>query len=194
MHFSYISSRSQMSIQVSGLVHPYISVSSLFPIDISAQHGDALAICGANGSGKTTFLKLLLNELQPKKGEIKIDKEFAYLGVRNGLKPQLTIRQQLPYFMSSQLAFPWPEFLNKMYKDLSSGQQRLIVLWLTLCGSKSLILLDEPFSHLDIHSRSLACAWINTQLNLKKMIIFTHHNPEELSDIKSLQVLDLNGF
>ena len=50
-----------MSIQVSGLVHPYISVSSLFPIDISAQHGDALAICGANGSGKTTFLKLLFN-------------------------------------------------------------------------------------------------------------------------------------
>lgn len=183
-----------MSIQVSGLAHPYISVSSLFPIDISAQHGDALAICGANGSGKTTFLKLLLSELQPKKGEIEIDKEFAYLGVRNGLKPQLTIRQQLQYFMSSQLAFPWPEFLNKMYKDLSSGQQRLIALWLALYGSKSLILLDEPFSHLDTHSLFLACTWINTQLNLKKTIVFTHHNPEELIDIQSLKVLDLNGF
>ncbi len=183
-----------MSMQVSGLVHPYIRISSLFPVDISAQSGNALAICGSNGSGKTTFLKLILNELQPKKGTIKADKEFAYLGVRNGLKPQLTIRQQLPYFMSRQLAFPWPEFLHKIYRDLSTGQQRLVALWLTLHRSKPLILLDEPFSHLDFSSCSLACAWINTQLNLKKTIIFTHHNPEELNGINSLQILDLNGY
>ena len=67
MHFSYISERSQMSMQASGLVHPYIRISGLFPVDISAYPGTALAICGSNGAGKTTFLKLLLKEIEPKK-------------------------------------------------------------------------------------------------------------------------------
>ncbi len=182
-----------MSMQIVGLIHPYIRVSSLFPVDISAQGGSALAICGANGSGKTTFLKLLLNELPPKKGTIKIDTEFAYLGIKNGLKPQLTIRQQLPFFMAKQVTFPWSEFLNKAYKDLSSGQQRLVTLWLTLHRPEPLILLDEPFSHLDARSCTLVYGWINTLLDLKKTIVFTHHNPEELKYIQSLQVLDLNG-
>jgi len=193
MHFSYISERSQMSMQVSGLVHPYIRISGLFPIDISAYPGTALAICGSNGAGKTTFLKLLLKELQPKKGTIKIDKEFAYLGIRNGFKPQLTVRQQLSYFMSTQLGFPWPEFLQIIYKDLSTGQQRLVALWVMLHNSKPLILLDEPFAHLDSQGCSQAYMWINTQLNLKKTIIFTHHCSEGLHEIESLKVFDLNG-
>ena len=180
-------------MQVLGLVHPYIRASGHFPIDVSVENGSALAICGANGSGKTTFLNLLLKEMSPKKGTIKINAEISYLGIKNGLKPQLTVGQQLPYFMAKQLTFPWPEFMDKPYQDLSSGQQRLVAVWLTLNRSPSLILMDEPFSHLDAHSGALACTWINVQLDSKKTIVFTHHNLEELRDIKSLQVLDLNG-
>jgi ABC-type multidrug transport system ATPase subunit len=115
------------------------------------------------------------------------------MGIKNGLKPQLTIKQQLSYFMEKQLTFPWPEFINKFYKDLSSGQQRLVALWLALHRATSLILMDEPFSHLDASSCALAHGWINAQLGFKKTIVFTHHNPEELRGIKSLQILDLNG-
>jgi heme exporter protein A len=179
-------------MQVLSLVHPYIRISRYFPINISVEKGDVLAVCGANGSGKTTFLHLLLNELSPQKGTVKIDAEHCYLGIKNGLKPQLTIRQQLPYFASNQLTFPWPEWINKPYKDLSSGQQRLVALWMTLHRTEPLILMDEPFSHLDGCSFDLASTWINTQLDFKKTIIFTHHHFEELKCIKSLQVLDLN--
>lgn len=179
-------------MQVLSLVHPYIRTSSYFPINISVEKGNVLAVCGANGSGKTTFLHLLLNDLYPQKGTVKIDVGYCYLGIKNGLKPQLTIRQQLPYFSSEQLTFPWPRWINKLYKDLSSGQQRLVALWMTLHRTESLILMDEPFSHLDGPSFAIACTWINAQLELKKTIILTHHNAEELKDIKSLQVLDLN--
>jgi ABC-type multidrug transport system ATPase subunit len=181
-------------MQASGLVHPYIRISGLFPMDISAYPGMALAICGSNGTGKTTFLKLLLKEIEPKKGTVQIDAQFAYLGIKNGFKPQLTVQQQLPYFMSDQLDFPWPEFLHTVYKGLSTGQQRLVALWLTLHSSKPLILLDEPFAHLDSLGCSQAYMWINTQLNLKKTIIFTHQCPEGLKDIQSLQIFDLNGY
>ena len=181
-----------MSIQVSGLVHPFIRVSYYLPINILVSGGSVLAVCGVNGSGKTTFLKLLLNEVQPKKGIINAHAEYAYLGVKNGLKPQLKLRLQLPYFTSKQQQFPWPEFLDKIYQDLSKGQQRLVALWIVLHSTKSLILIDEPFMHLDKNNSSLVNAWMNQQLNLKKTIILTHHNPEDLKTIQSLQVLDLN--
>lgn len=181
-----------MSIQILGLVHPFIRASCLFPIDVLLQPGNALVICGANGTGKTTLLRLLLNELQPKKGTIKTNEKITYLGVKNGLKLQLKVCQQLPYFMSNQQEFPWPEFLNKTYKDLSKGQQRLIALWLALHSSMQLILVDEPFMHLDNYNRSIALTWIAKQLHLKKTIIFSHHNLEDLKNIHPLHILDLN--
>jgi ABC-type multidrug transport system ATPase subunit len=54
--------------------------------------------------------------------------------------------------------------------------------------------LDEPFAHLDSLGCSQAYMWINTQLNLKKTIIFTHQCSEGLKDIQSLQIFDLNGY
>lgn len=183
-----------MSIQVLRLVHPYIRTSSFCPIDITVEKASVLAVCGANGSGKTTFLKLLLNELQPQSGQIKIDTEFSYLGTKNGLKSQLLIRQQLPYFLCSQSEFPWPHLLDKVYKNLSSGQQRLVALWLVLHSAKPLIFLDEPFSYLDANSFKQSCTWINTQLDLQKTIVFTHHSSEEIKNINSLQILDLNEW
>jgi len=50
-----------MSIQVSNLVHPFISLSKIFPIEIISEKNKAIVVTGSNGSGKTTFLKLLLN-------------------------------------------------------------------------------------------------------------------------------------
>ena len=181
-----------MSIQVSNLVHPFINLSTAYPIAITAEKNKAMVVTGTNGSGKTTFLKLLLKELQPKRGKITVDGDIAYLGTKNGLKPQILLRQQLPHFLKSQVAFPWPQFLNMDYQDLSSGQQRLVALWLVLQTPKSIILLDEPFAHLDVNGITLACAWLNAQIDLQKTIVFTHHQLEGLNQISCLQVLDLN--
>ncbi len=181
-----------MSIQVSNLVHPFIRLSTVYPIEIVSEQNKAMVVAGANGSGKTTFLKLLLRELQPKRGQVTVEGDLAYLGIKNGLKPQLSLGQQLPYFLNRHVAFPWPQFLNIEYQGLSSGQQRLVALWLILQTRKSVILLDEPFAHLDVQSIELACTWLNAQIALQKTIVFTHHHLESLSQIACLQVLDLS--
>ncbi|MCE2716681.1 MAG: ATP-binding cassette domain-containing protein [Pseudomonadota bacterium] len=181
-----------MSIQIFNMMHPFIKISSFTPINIFLGRNNGLAVCGPNGCGKTTFLKLLLKEQHPVRGHINIQENLAYLGVKNGLKPQLTLSQQLPFFMPDPGDFPWPEFLKRKYQDLSKGQQRLVALWIALHGSKILVLLDEPFMHLDVQNFLLACGWITTQLSRGKIIILTHHNPTELQTIYPLQVLDLN--
>jgi ABC-type Mn2+/Zn2+ transport system ATPase subunit len=181
-----------MSIQVSNLVHPFISLSKIFPIEIISEKNKAIVVTGSNGSGKTTFLKLLLNELLPKRGKITVDGDIAFLGTKNGLKPQILLRQQLPYFLAKNVTFLWPHFLNMQYQELSAGQQRLVALWLILQTVKPIILLDEPFAHLDSSSRNMAYTWLNAKINSQKTIVFSHHNLEELTEINGLQVLDLN--
>lgn len=183
-----------MPVKILNLMHPFIKASSFSPINISILPCNGLAVCGANGSGKTTFLRILLEEIHPTKGSISISERLTYLGVKNGLKPQLRLSHQLPYFTSNYDSFPWPELFKKKYKDLSLGYQRLTALWISLHSNRSIVLLDEPFIHLDFQNFSLACTWIINQLNCGKIIILTHHNPTELQAIYPLQILDLNIF
>jgi ABC-type multidrug transport system ATPase subunit len=181
-----------MSIQVSNLVHPFIRLSTAYPIEIAAEKNKAIVVNGTNGSGKTTFLKLLLKELTPKRGSITVAGDVAFLGTKNGLKPQISLCQQLPYFLTTKVLFPWPKFLNMNYQELSSGQQRMVALWLILQPPKPILLLDEPFAHLDASSRTQVCTWLNEQMAMHKTIVFSHHNLEELNQVTGLQVLDLN--
>lgn len=181
-----------MPVEILNLAHPFIKISNFFPISVSVQYGNALAICGMNGCGKTTFLRILLGEILPSYGEISVSEKLTYLGVKNGLKPQLKVGLQLPYFTSSYQEFPYGEFLKRRYDDLSKGQQRLIALWIALHGSKSLVLLDEPFLHLDSQNFSVVSEWVINQLKRGKIIILTHHSPVELQKVSPLQILDLN--
>ncbi len=183
-----------MSIQVSNLVHPFIYLSSVYPIDIFSEKNRIIAIIGNNGSGKTSFFKLLLKELQPKRGKVIVNGEISFLGTKNILKPQIILRKQLPYFSTTNTPLPWSQFLNMPYQELSAGQQRLVALWLILQSTKPIILLDEPFMHLDDNARSLACDWLNSAIALEKIIIFSHPNLNELSKINNLQILDLNRY
>jgi ABC-type multidrug transport system ATPase subunit len=181
-----------MSIQVSNLVHPFIRLSTAYPIEIAAEKNKAIVVKETNGSGKTTFLKLLLKELIPKRGKITVAGDVAFLSTKNSLKPQISLRQQLPYFLTTKVPFPWPKFLNMDYKELSAGQQRMVALWLVLQSPKPIILLDEPFVHLDSTSKMQVCTWLNEQIAMQKTIVFSHHSLEELNQVTDLQVLDLN--
>lgn len=181
-----------MSIQVCNLVHPFIYISRLCPIELSSNENQAIAIIGGNGCGKTTFLRLLLKDLLPKHGTIIINNDIAFLGINNGLKPQVILKKQLPYFLNHNVTFPWPQFLHMKFQELSKGQQRLIALWITLQTLSPLILLDEPFIYLDSPSRNLVFEWINASIKLGKTIVFTSHSIDGLNTINNLKVLDLS--
>ncbi|HOA91219.1 MAG: metal ABC transporter ATP-binding protein [Bacillota bacterium] len=68
----------EIVIDVRGLYFGYLKEPILQNLYFQARQGERIAIVGANGSGKTTFLKLLLGHLKPWEGEIKIlDREIA---------------------------------------------------------------------------------------------------------------------
>lgn len=137
------------------------------------NEGSFAAILGPNGSGKTTFIKVILNLLHADEGEIKLlgedhkNKEarvgVSYLPENYQFPKKFTIRQMLKLYNNlnhsgqkgldeqiNKLAEAFNvDYLNKKMKDLSKGMRQNAALMQTFLGQHQFYILDEPFNGLD---------------------------------------------
>ncbi len=132
------------------------------------QKGDRIGILGKNGSGKTSFLKMLIDEMQPDGGTIKRKKEleFSYFDQkRKDLKDDLSIMKTLcpdggdhvdVMGKSRHVCGYLKDFLFDPAKvhhnvgSLSGGQKNRLMLAKILANPKSCLILDEPTNDLDM--------------------------------------------
>ncbi len=132
------------------------------------QKGDRIGILGKNGSGKTSFLKMLINELEPDAGSIKRKKEleFSYFDQkRKDLKDDMTILKTLcpdggdhvdVMGKSRHVCGYLKDFLfdpSKVHHNvgtLSGGQKNRLMLAKILANPKTCLILDEPTNDLDM--------------------------------------------
>ncbi|PZQ46656.1 MAG: ABC transporter family protein [Micavibrio aeruginosavorus] len=132
------------------------------------QKGDRIGILGKNGSGKTSFLKMLIGELEPDGGTIKRKKEleFSYFDQkRKDLKDDLTLWKTLcPEGGDHVDVMGKPRHVCGYLKDflfdpskahhavgtLSGGQKNRLMLAKILANPKTCLILDEPTNDLDM--------------------------------------------
>ena len=142
-----------------------------FSMKISKK--DRIGLLGSNGSGKSTFLKILLNELHLKSGTLKLRKEleFSYFDqLRNDLKDNLPIKKILVPSGGDYLKTQGKErhvcsYLKDFHFDpskandpvgsLSGGMKNRLLLSKVLSNPKSGLILDEPTNDLDIDTLDL---------------------------------------
>ncbi|RXI96170.1 ABC transporter ATP-binding protein [Anaerobacillus alkaliphilus] len=132
--------------------------------DLLVYYGERAALIGANGSGKTTFLKMLLGEEQPDSGVVKLgaNVEVGYLPQNITFKnEELTVVEcfREDFFIMEGKA---REYLSKFMfygssvfkkvKHLSGGERIRLKLSQLLYEDVNLLILDEPTNHLDINS------------------------------------------
>ena len=142
-----------------------------FSLKISKK--DRIGLLGSNGSGKSTFLKILLNDLHLKSGTLKLRKEleFSYFDqLRNDLKDNLPIKKILVPSGGDYLKTQGKErhvcsYLKDFHFDpskandpvgsLSGGMKNRLLLSKVLSNPKSGLILDEPTNDLDIDTLDL---------------------------------------
>ena len=159
------------------------------------NRGDRIGILGGNGSGKTTFLKLLLKEEIPDKGTIKNFKniEFSYFDQkRSDLFLKETIKKNMcpsggdyinvmgkdrhVYGYLKEFQFD-PKILNDYVSTLSGGQKNRLMLAKILANPKSCLILDEPTNDLDMDTLDLLEEIL---INYKGTLIIVSHDRDFL--------------
>ena len=164
-------------------------------ISFDLSEGQHLLISGANGTGKTSLLRVICGLTIPTGGTIvwnqlatnNIDcryyEHLAYLGHKNALIPELTARENLEYTFegnqsmnrtSSVLeAFDLNNYLDQYAEKLSNGQIRKIALSRILLSEKTLWILDEPVANLDTSGTQFLLTEMQAHLDQGGMLITT---------------------
>ncbi len=135
--------------------------------DITLYRGECAALIGPNGVGKTTFLKTILGQIAPLRGEVTLGAsvEVGYFAqAHEGLDPQHTIIEEILAVQNMPLGMArdyLAKFLftgDEVYKPisaLSGGERGRVALAKLALGGANLLLLDEPTNHLDIPSQEI---------------------------------------
>ncbi|QIR14983.1 ABC transporter ATP-binding protein [Shewanella aestuarii] len=138
----------------------------------TVMRGDRIALIGPNGCGKSTLIKLLIDQLQPQSGEIKVGTklEIAYFDqYREALDPEKTVEENVGegkstvtvngqdrHILSYLQDFLFsPMRARTPVKALSGGEKNRLLLARLLLRPANLIILDEPTNDLDIETLEL---------------------------------------
>ena len=137
------------------------------------QKGDRVAVVGPNGAGKTTLVRMLVGQLEPDSGSVKLGTglEIGYLDqTRADLKPEMTLREVLAPLGGDQILVgdkPWhvaayaksflftDAQLRQPVRSLSGGERNRLLLARVLAAPTNLLVLDEPTNDLDMDTLDL---------------------------------------
>ncbi|MES1041152.1 ABC transporter ATP-binding protein [Peribacillus simplex] len=188
-------------IEVKKISKNYGRKKILDSVSFTANKGEVTCLIGINGVGKTTTLKAIMG-LTPYKGEILIDdqkmtkeryEKITFIPDAPTMLPQMTIKQAM-VFMSDFYTSWNPERANQLLgffklkeesriTELSKGNTAKLNLMLGLSLDVDYVLMDEPFSGIDIFSREQIADVFASHLIEDRGVIITTH---EIGDIEHL--------
>ena len=185
-------------------------------VSFSVEAGEILGVVGPNGAGKTTSMRMLLDIIQPDRGDVMLFGEpfthshramLGYLPEERGLYRDLPVTETLVYFgrlkgMSKQQARTRSEELlerlgmtehrDKKIKELSRGLSQLVQLAATFLHEPRLLILDEPFSGLDPVNLRLVKDVLLEQRDQGVAIMLSTHQMNEVEELCN-RVLMINA-
>ena len=203
----------RLALEIEGLTHAYDGEAPLFKnTNLMIEAGEKVAVIGANGAGKTTFLKCLVDHVTPTAGMIKWS-ENASLGYyaqdheyefeqggnlfewmeqwKTAEHDDQAVRGTLGRLLFNQ------DDINKSVKVCSGGEKGRLLFGKLMLHNHNVLLLDEPTNHMDMESIES----LNMALEMfEGTLIFVSHDREFVSslatriiEIRDNQIVDFHG-
>ena len=193
-------------VTAKGLTKDYGPLRAVDNIDFEIFKGECFGFLGPNGAGKTSVMRIIYCFMPPTSGDVvvfgmsviekpsQIKSKIGVMPQEDNLDPDLTVFENLivyaryfdiPRKDSSQLAWELLEFLGLKDKadvkirSLSGGMKRRLLLSRALINNPELLILDEPTTGLDPHSRRIVWEKLDHLKSKNTTLILTTHYMEE---------------
>lgn len=192
---------SKYALQTKKLIRRYGDLTALGPLDLEIPRGQRVSLIGANGSGKTTFMRLVSGLLEATEGEILVSgepvgsfearAEISYIPDDPVLYDDLSVREHLEYLGPLYGSENWREYGDELMErlgiahradDLPSGFSRGLRQKTSLAAGFlrpfNILMVDEPFVGLDEPGRVALLALLDDAAKRGATVIVASHQLE----------------
>jgi heme ABC exporter ATP-binding subunit CcmA len=195
---------SQFCARLDGVSRLFGSFAALRQVTVNMEPGRCYVLIGENGAGKSTLLRILAGLLRPSFGSVKVfgaldphdaRARIGYMSHAPMLYDELTAEENLRYFSSLYPGRPSlspaealrqvgldPE-LNRPLGQYSQGMRQRTSLARVLLPAPELLLLDEPFSNMDVESVSQMVELLARFRHGNRTIVLTTHQRDHAAPI-----------
>ncbi len=191
-------------LQVKNIVKLYNKEQGISDVTFSLNKGQICAVVGHNGSGKSTLFKVILGLISPDSGEIRTSKDkkrsdlLGYLPENRSVISDLKTKDLIDFIGElkgmtvanrvEQMEYWFNELKcknlgGKKLKQCSKGNQQKIQLICSLIHNPDIIILDEPFSGLDLDNTRLFQKILIELKKQGKCILLSSHRFEEIEHL-----------
>lgn len=194
-------------IEARGLTRRFGDFTAVDGVDLEIAPGEIFAFLGANGSGKSTTIRMLIGLLAPTEGTIRVDgvnvrahprevrDRIGYMGQKVSLYTGITLRENVEFYAGlyglegAALARRWAEVRERFAlaeaeherpENLSAGVRQRAGLALATLHEPRILFLDEPTAGVDVASRELFWARIQEEADAGRTVFVTTHFLEEV--------------
>jgi ABC-2 type transport system ATP-binding protein len=193
-------------VKATGVCKEFGGLVAVEDVDLVVRSGEVVGLLGANGAGKTTFMRMLLGLVTPTRGSIelfgessaeqgrRVRERIGYVPQGLGLYEDLTVAENLE-FAASAYGFEAPplgdlaEVGQMLVRDLSLGLRRRAAFLNALAHEPELLVLDEPTSGVDVLARSELWGTIRAAAEGGAGVLVSTHHLEEADQCDRLVVM-----
>ena len=194
-------------LEVDRISKSFRTVQAVDELSFTIQRGHVFGLLGPNGAGKTTSIRMVLDIIEPDKGEVRwngarvqgdVRRTFGYLPEERGLYPKMKVADQLLFLARlhgvdddrarkriQELAesLNLVEKLQSMPVELSKGNQQKAQFIASIVHDPPLLVLDEPFSGFDPINVEVVKASIRDIVARGTTVMLSSHRMEQVEEL-----------